>query len=183
MSEGISGIIGVCVGFALAVGYQELKEWRHRKAMRAALLAELKSNLYMLPQKRDIISQILQNLSAGRLLPGDSVRFSSGIYEAHYPTLSWRYSDLERNSLHFIYERFRIIDSTLHGYSDHIVESLQSGSLKDIIGIQTAKMTDIAKELNVAEKLISEHLANRPADVLHLSKDYKEIKDAAFRKT
>jgi hypothetical protein len=174
------GLIGVFVGFVLAFGGQELKEWLQRRAMRAALLAELKSNLHMLPQKRAIVRQIIENLSARRLLPGDSVRFSTAIYEAHYPTLSWRYSDLERNSLHVIYEYFRTVDSTLAGYSDHIAESLQSERLNDIIGIQKAKMTDIANLLGVAEGLISKHLAGGPADVLYLAKDYKEIKDAQF---
>lgn len=180
MSDSVIGLIGVFVGFVLAVGHQELKEWLQRRAMKAALLAELKSNLHMLPQKRDIIRQIIQNLSVGKLLPGDSVRFSTAIYDAHYSALSWRYSDRERNSLHVIYEYFRTADSTLASYSDHIVASLESESLNDIIGIQTARMTDIANVLNIAEKLISDHLADRPEDVFQIAKEYKEIKDAKF---
>jgi hypothetical protein len=182
MSDKYLGLIGVLVGFALAVGFQEMKGWLQRIAMRRSLLAELRSNLYMLPQKCDIISQIRENLSAERLLPGDSVRFSTVIYQTHYPTLSWRYSDRERNSLHVIYEQLRTVDSTLAGYADQIVHSLHSEGLKNIIGIQLTKMKDMADVLNVTEKLISDHLAGNPDDVLHLAEDYKEIKDAQFRK-
>ena len=175
------GLIGVFVGFTLAVGFQEMKGWLQRMAMKQSLLGELRSNLYMLPQKRDIIRQIRENLLSGRLLPGDSVCFSTVIYETHFPTLAWRYSDRERNSFHVIYEYLRTIDSTLVGYAEQIVHALHSAALKDIIGIQLKKMKDIADLLNVTEKLISDHLAGNPADVLHLAEDYKSIKDAKFR--
>ena len=182
MCEGMLGLVGVFVGFGLSFGAQELKKWLQRRTMRKALLAELKSNLHMLPQKRDIINQIIGHLSAGRLMHGDSVRFATSIYDAHYSTLSWRYSEIERSSLHVIYEYFRTIDSTLASYSDRVIGSSQSESRDDIIGFETTKMTDIAALLTTTEKLISEHLSGCPADVLLLAYNYKEIKDAKFQK-
>ncbi len=180
MSEGTIGLLGVVLGFGLAVGYQEIRAWFDRRAIRSSLRAELRSNLYILPEKADTIRKVVKALGEGRLLSGESVSFSVGIYAQHYPSLSWRYSPEERNSLHFIYEYFRLIDSTLRDHTERILQHAEAEILPDIVGIQTAKMRDLQDLIEVTETLIQRHLDGRPEDVLHMNRDYETIKNTKF---
>lgn len=180
MSGGAFGLVGVVLGFGLAVGYQEIRAWFDRRAIRSSLRAELRSNLYLLPQKADTITKILKALDQGRLLSGDSVCFSTAIYTQHYPGLSWRFSAEERNSFHVIYEYFRIIDLSLRDHSERILQHAEGAILPDILAIQIAKMRDLQDLIRVAETLIQRHLDGRPEDVLHINRDYTAIKNANF---
>jgi hypothetical protein len=174
------GLLGVVLGFSLAVGYQEIRAWFDRRAIRSSLLAELRSNLYLLPQKADTIRKVLKTLNEGRLLSAESVNFCTTIYTHHYPALSWRFSAQQRNSLHVIYEYFRLIDSSFRDHSEQILRHAESHILEDVIGIQIAKMNDLHDLLGVAETLIQCHLSGKPEDVLHIDRDYTTIKNAKF---
>lgn len=180
MSEGIIGLLGVVLGFGLAVGYQESRAWFDRRAIRSSLRTELRSNLYLLPQKADTIGKVLKTLDEGRLLSGESVSFSTAIYTQHYPGLSWRFSSEERNSFHVIYEYFRIIDRSLLDHSERILQHAEGKILPDILTIQIAKMHDLQDLIEVTETLVQRHLDGRPEDVLHINRDYAKIKNAKF---
>lgn len=70
MIEAIIGLIGVVLGFGLSAEYQELKEGRERKKHKGALIEELRANLHMIPQKRQTISNMMNELQQGRMLLG-----------------------------------------------------------------------------------------------------------------
>jgi hypothetical protein len=65
MWAAIIGLIGVVLGFCLSAGYAEWKSRQNRKEMKAGLLEELRANLQMVPQKRDIFEKIIANLNDG----------------------------------------------------------------------------------------------------------------------
>ncbi len=54
MFEAIIGIVGVFLGFGLAVGYQEYKELRARKQVKDALLIELRSTSIFFLKRRTL---------------------------------------------------------------------------------------------------------------------------------
>src|SRR5437867_2578526 len=109
MSEGVIGLCGVDLGFILAAGYQEYKDWRHRQKVRKQLLQELRANLSMLPEKRRTLEAMLESLKNTQLLSGESVRFCSDIYGSLYPSVCEHFSIEERNSLHVIHEYLRVV--------------------------------------------------------------------------
>lgn len=59
MGAAIIGLIGVVLGVFLGAGYEEWKSRRNRKTLKEALIEELRSNLQMVPQKKDIVEQII----------------------------------------------------------------------------------------------------------------------------
>jgi hypothetical protein len=181
MSAAIIGLIGVILGFCLSAGYEEWKTWRNRKEMKTGLLEELRANLYMIPQKRDILQKIISQLSEGRLLPGASVRFLQVFYETHLPSIFHHLDIQERNSLHVLYEYFRIIDWLLETYADRIVEAMGTEKVNDCIRLYSAMMSDALDTLNLAEKLIKKHLDGKPEDVLLTAeKEYIKVINAKY---
>ena len=180
MSEAVFGLIGVALGFGLGVGYEEWKLRQKRKEMKTGLLEELRANLYMVPQKRDIVQQIISQLSKGRLLPGISVRFLTVFYEAHFSSIFSELSVKERNSLHLLYEYFRVVDRLLETYADRIVESIGTEKADDYVKLYLAMMNDIIKLLNLVEKLITKHLEGKPEDVFYSGEDYVKLIQAKY---
>jgi len=180
MGQALIVLIGVAFGFGLGVVYEEWKLRRKCKEMKTGLLEELRANLHMVPQKRDIVQQIISQLNESRLLPGTSVRFLTVFYEAHFPSI---FSDLnvkERNSLHLLYEYFRVVDRLLETYVDRIFESMGTGKAKDFIRLYLAMMNDILKLLNLVEKLITKHLEGKPEDVFYSGEDYVKLIQAKY---
>lgn len=149
--------------------------------MKEGLLEELRANLYMIPQKRDIIRKIISHLSQDRLLPGASVRFLRVFYETHFSSV---FSDLDikqRNSFHILYEYFRTIDWLLENYADRIVEAIGTEKVNAYVGLYSAMMSDALNVLNLAEDLIKRHLEGKPEDVLYTAdKEYIKVISAKY---
>jgi hypothetical protein len=180
MAAAIIGIIGVLLGFCLSAGYQEWKSWKHRKELKAGLLEELRANLLMVPPKRDIVEQIISHLNGGRILPGNSVHFLMVFYKTHFPAIFPQLNIKERNSFHFLYEYFRIVDWLLDNYSGRILESMGTEKVDDHTRVYLAMMTDIVNVLNLTEKLITKHLAGNPEDVLYSGGEYVKLIKAKY---
>jgi len=175
MWAAIIGLIGVVLGFCLSAGYAEWKSRQNRKEMKAGLLEELRANLQMVPQKRDIFEKIIANLNDGRLLPGSSAHFLMVFYKSHFPSIFPDLSIKERNSFHVLYEYFRIIDWLLDNYSEQIVESMGTEKVDDYITLYLAMMKDVLNVLNLTENLIAKHLEGNPEDVLYSGKNYVKL--------
>jgi hypothetical protein len=137
---------------------------------------ELKANLYGLPQKRHILNQMLGALSKAELLSGESVPFSSKIYDAHFATVSAKLTVQERNSLHVIYTSLMMIDSTMKTATEKIMDKYDSEAFKDIVALEKGKLHDMKKVMDVTEQIIQKHLAGTPVDVMHLGSDYEKVK-------
>jgi len=169
MAEAIIGLIGVALGFVLSVVCEQWKSARQRKELKAGLYDELRANLLILNQKRDLVQQILQHLEEAKLLPGNSVHFLSVFYKTHFPAVFPDLSVKERNSFHILYEYFRVVDSTLDGYSEQLVESMGTEKVDNYIRLYAAMMTDILRVLGLSEGLIKKHLNGDPEDVFYLA--------------
>jgi len=181
MGAVIIGLIGVVLGFCLSAGYEQWKSWQNRKKMKAGLLEELRANLYMVSQKRDILEKIASQLSEGRLLPGASVRFLRVFYETHFSSIFPHLDVKERNSFHILYEYFRTIDWLLETYADRIVEAMGTEKVKDYVSLYSAMMSDALAVLNLAEELVKKHLEGKPEDVLYMAeKEYIKVISAKY---
>jgi len=180
MEKVFIALAGVAFGFGLTTGYAEWRDWRKRQRIHRAIFAELKSNLYFLPQKADVVKQLLSNLEQGKFLSGDGVRFSAQIYQNHYPEISDSVTDQERNSLHVIYERFALIDGTMASFGETLLKYSESKYASDVAGIQRCKLRDILFIIESTERIVCAHLAGKPEDVLHLKCDFSQVKESEF---
>ncbi len=180
MLEAAIGLVGVLLGFGLGAGYEEFKERRNRKRYRAAIAAELKSNLHTIPQKLDTIQNMLAALKRGELLPGPAVRFSRTSYDEHFPALAAHLTDRERNSLHLIYEYFRVTDHILDTFGSDVAQALGTDQAEARAALATAMLSDLPNLLSLTEMLLQEHIAGKPRDVYHLDKSYSDVKQIQF---
>jgi hypothetical protein len=180
MGKVFIALVGVAVGFGLTTGYAEWKNWRKRQRIHRAIFAELKSNLYFLPQKADVVKQLLSSLEQGKFLSGEGVRFAVQIYQNHYPKISDSATAKERNSLHVIYERFTLIDGTMASVGETLLKHSESKYAADVVGIQQCKLRDILFLIQSTERILRAHLAGKPEDVLHLESDFDQVKGSEF---
>ena len=180
MGAAILGLIGVVLGFFLSVVYDEWKSRRKRKEIKEGLLEELRANLQMLPQKRDIVEQIIINLNEGLLLPGSSAHFLRLFYGNHFSFIFPELSVRERNSFHILYEYFITIDRVLDDYADRIVESMDTDKIDNYVRLYQVMMKDVLAVLNLSEKLIAKHLQGKPEDVLYAGEDYVKLIQAKY---
>jgi hypothetical protein len=180
MGAAIIGLIGVVLGVCIGAGYEEWKSRRNRKTLKAALIEELRSNLQMVPQKRDIVEQIIGHLNENKLLPGSGARFISVFYKTYFPSIIPDLSIKERNSFHILYEYFRIVDWLLENYSERIVESMGTERINEYTMLYLAMLKDIMNLLNLTERLITKHLDGKPEDVLYSGEDHVKLIQAKY---
>lgn len=180
MLEPLIGLFGVLLGFGLGAGYQECMEWRNRKKYKSAIRAELKANLHSIPQKVDTIQNMLAALNRGELLPGPAVRFSRSSYDQYFPFIAAHLTEMERNSLHLLYEYFRVTDDLIVSSSESIAQTLGTDQVEVQVNLAKAKLGDLPNLLSLTEELLVEHIKGRPRDVYHTSEDYDDLRQSRF---
>jgi hypothetical protein len=114
------GLCGVAIGFGLNAWRDSYKDKKRIQRTANQIREELRANLAMLPDKRDVVQQIVTPLRHNEVLPGEGVHFMWGFYTEHFDEMSPHISELERNSLHVIYEYLRVVDETLSSYDSEI---------------------------------------------------------------
>lgn len=180
MLEAVIGLVGVLLGFGLGAGYEEFKERRNRKRYAAAVNAELKSNLHTIPQKLDTINNMVAALDRGELMPGPAVRFSRSAYDAHLPTLASHLGDIERNSLHLIYEYFRVTDHLLDNFASDVGQALGTEQVHARVSLAKTMLSELPYLLDLTASLTEQHLAGTPRNVYHLDLSYDEVRQIHF---
>ena len=181
MIEAIIGLIGVILGFGLSAGYQELKEGRERKKHEGALMEELRANLHMIPQKRQTISNMINELQQGRMLPGPAVRFPKTFFENCFPSVAPHLTVRERNSFHLLYEYFRVVDWLLDNYADRILEVTATEEVHSRIEVALAMLGDLKNLLSVTEDLAQLHLSGKPKDVFRSEEEYRKLAQTRYK--
>ena len=177
----VVGLLGVGVGWLLGIGWDGVKRNRERREMRQLLRQELASNLYMLPQKRDTLKQLLEKLSIGEILSGDTTRFMSVAFTKGFPEIADELSLLERNSYHWIYDNFRTIDETMEAFAGSVISAGREDRTTAIRG-WLGMLKDLIERTKLVETLVTKHLNGAPADVFHTSVNFDQIQSAIFQK-
>jgi hypothetical protein len=167
LSEGQYGLIGVGVGFALSFGADRIKARQRLKSLRSALAHELDANLRIVHEKRRILAQVEELIPKGRLLPPNGVRFVSVVYFNHFPELSSHITQLDRNSLHVIYESQRIFDDLCEAMDRQLTDLAVRNELRGAMTTFLVKLPDLKDQLSMLDKLLAAHISGNPIDVLH----------------
>lgn len=145
-----------------------------------ALKQELRANVYMLQQKRDIIEKTIRNLGADEFLPGLHTRFLTDVYDAHYGSITPHLTEKERASLHLLYEYFRRIDLTLESFTNDFIVSLGTERVHIYMELYKGMLADMVKLIDLATELGKSHLAGTPKDVLHMEVEIDSIHRLRF---
>ena len=162
----VVSVICVFIGFVLVAVWEKYREWDNRHTLKRQLLEELRANLHMISKKRLIIQSAINSLRAGNLVSGECVAFCTTMYNNHYPSICEHFTLIERNSLHVIYEHFRVIDTMLSNYAEQVVQSIIAQ--KPMYGRAIAELGDLLQNMSILEGLVTKHLAGKPEDVLDL---------------
>ncbi len=165
-SSGIWAVAGVVVGFALAEVSRLVRDLLRRRRRKRALRHELKSNLGLIPQKIDIIDQILAALKTGKVLPGACVPAMSKVFEEFGAELQPYLSEAERSCLHIIYGHLASVDRELHEFESRYITAVRDGVPSDPRHAFSLRLTNLRENCQTVQRLIGSYLEGRPEDVL-----------------
>jgi len=164
-------LIGVILGFGLS----ELSQWRKsRKAtriLRKALDAELTSILRMTPDKEDILVQAIERFSTGSFMPTKCAMYPRNIYEKLVETAPECLTNKERDCLHVVYERCRIIDVSMNSMEERFNSITSAHSSLHAADAISSMLRDLKSSLPVTSSMITSVLENNPTNVFGASND------------
>ena len=172
---GLFTLSGVAMGFLLNWWRDSRKEKSRIRNTVKQIREELRANLQMLPDKRKTIENIVNSLKQNKAIPAESVRFVRCFYAEHFAAMCPFFSELERNSLHVIYEHLRIVDETVQCYDAEATQIVRDArASRDSVSVFAAfaqthyiKLNDLLNALTTVATLIQKHLAGTPEDVFH----------------
>ncbi|MHA1338073.1 MAG: hypothetical protein ACTSPW_20440 [Promethearchaeota archaeon] len=171
-------IIAVIVGFLLGELSRTIRDYFKILKLKKALNDEIQSNLYQIPQQKNIIEQVVDALKKQQFLSPSGVPFKTVIYDNYFALLSPKLSTIQKDNLHIIYGKLKKIDSFLEDFDSKFRKDLEIGVFNNIWEPYQIMLNDILKEYDVLIKIIKRYLDNNPVDVLHRhkSKDVSQIK-------
>lgn len=158
-------IVGVVVGFLLGEGSRYGRYRIDLIRKKRLLIAELGSIRAQIPQKRDMVRQIIDALQQRTLLPGTSVPILSLVYRSVISDLYPHLSSRERNCLHAIYERLQVADEFLRELDDRLLQSVKNGVFPDPYEAFTRLLRDLDASYEIASELMMSYLQGNPVDV------------------
>ena len=171
MTEAIWSLLGVVLGFALAEGAQWLKRYRLRKRLRESLVAELQSITRMVPSKVDVLSQAKRHFKVSRVMPAQATRFPRDIYlrvivEAPEILEKW-----ERDCLHIIYERLRVVDDAMDSMEERFISMNSACSSEQAISAAVGSIDDLKYALSQTSELAQSVISGKRVDVYALGNE------------
>ena len=158
-------LAGVVVGFCLAEGMRYVRyRWEiHRD--RRLVKEELRAVLAQLPQKADILRKAIAKLQQKQVLPTMSVHALttgySSVLSALYPHLSL----VERNCLHVIYERLRVMDEVMDSLERDFLAAVREKTVDNPWVVYADRLDDMLHSVGVVEELAKSYLSGKPVDV------------------
>ena len=158
-------LAAVVVGFMLGEGSGCLRERFRIRRLKRTIRNELKSIKQQIPQKKDIVSQIIRNLERKTLLPGRSVPIISVGYGDMIKDVYEHLCPLQRNCLHVIYERLRVADDVLGRFTDDFLRAVKEQVLADPWKGFADQFHDINASYDAVSNLIDSYLSGSPIDV------------------
>ena len=164
-------VVGVILGFLIGEGNRIFRyRWRICKLKRL-IEEELRSILKQIPQKKEIVSQIIVALGLGRYLPGISVRIMNTGYKQFISELYPHLSDLQRNCLHVIHENVNVAEETLSSFERDFLTALEKGVIDNPYAAYETRFQEILKSYDIVVDLIEGYLKGKPTDVFYMKND------------
>jgi len=165
MTEAIWSLLGVVLGFALAEGTQWLKRHRLRKRLREALVAELQSINRMVPSKVDVLNQAESYFKEARVMPTQVTHFPRDIYSRVIVEAPEILENWERDCLHIIYERLRVIDVSMDSMKERFISMSSSYSSEQAISDAVGCIGDLKEALSQTSGLAQSVITGKCFDV------------------
>ncbi len=163
-------LFGVLLGFGLGEGTHYIRHRLRIRRLRKLIFAELKCVLAQIPQKKDIVSQIVESLCRQEIMPGTSVPVLSLGYRTNIGELYPHLTPEQRNCLHVIHERLAVSESVLDSYATDIVAAIQEKVIVDPFTTFQDRMGEILQSYKVVERLIESYLTGKPIDVFPINR-------------
>lgn len=147
MLEAILSLIGVVLGFLLSEGKRWYDEKSVKKNLRIALTEELGSIIRMTPSKLDILNQAEEAFGAARVMPTKSTRFPREIYIRVLVKAPEILTTKERDCLHIIYERLRVIDDSMDAMEERFNSITSAHSIGQALSALVGSIRDMKEAL------------------------------------
>jgi len=161
----VGTLAGVVVGFVLKSFSERRRDEALLKKKRRAIESELRTNVVLIPQKRDLLLKIQSQLRKGKLLRGSSVHFPTYCYMNYIGEVSVSLTDRQRENLVIIYDTLRIIDEYMDRLFSEYVEMHKSKALPNFRKGYIREIGDLIEECSLTETLIKDFLAGKPRKI------------------
>jgi len=158
---------GTVLGFILGEGNRILTRRRRIKGLKKLIVAELLAIRFQIPQKQDIVRQMDAALDQQQMLGGVSVRIANTGYRQHITELYEHLSPKQRNCLHVIHERLRVVDQFMEEFEERFEPAAQTKIVDNPRAAFRGRCTEMIENYETAIKLIDSYLAGDPIDVFH----------------
>lgn len=168
MTEAIWSLFGVVLGFVLAEGAQWFKLHRLRDQLRKSLLSELQSITRMVPSKVDVLNQAESHFKAERVMPTQSTRFPRDVYSRIIIETPEILKEWERDCLHIIHERLRVVDNSMDSMEERFVSINSSYSHEQAIAAVGCSIDDLREALSQTSRLAQSVISGECVDVYAL---------------
>jgi hypothetical protein len=163
-------LAGVVLGFCLGEGTRYLRyRWEIHRNKRL-VKQELRSVLSQLPQKQDVLEQAIAKLRQREFLSTASVRVLTTGYSSVLAALYPHLSIIERNCLHVIYERLRVLEHVMESFEKDFLTAVREKTLSDPWAAYTGRLDDLLHSISVVEDLAKSYVAGKPIDVFRTTK-------------
>ena len=164
-------IIGVLLGAILGEGIRYIHGFLEIRRLKKCLEDELSAIKAHLPQKKDILEQGIDALENNRVLPMSSVHAPSSIYDSHLALLSGHLRSRQRNCLHVIYEKLRVLDKTMDSFRADFQQDIADECLKNPFKAYKGILIDLLRQCDVVVRNIESYLNGNPIDVHQTKKE------------
>jgi len=164
----ISVISGVILGFLLGEGIRQLHYRLRIRKLKRIVKEELRSILAQIPQKKNIVKNIIAALEKQQILSGVSVGIINTGYKQHIAELYEHFSFLQRNCLHTIHERLNVADKTLFSFEHDLISAIREKIIDNPFEAYKRRFQDILKSYDAVEGLIKGYLDGELADVFYV---------------
>ena len=158
-------LVGVIIGFLLSALWEVIKNRLSICKKRRAIENELRTNLGFIPQKIDILKKLEASLNQKRILPSDSVHYTTDLYDLYIGEVGLHLSEDQRGCLHVVYEHMKGVDRFLDSTFRDFIEFRASGQLSDPFEAFSGMCEDLIEKSNLTQDMIKEYLAGKPRKV------------------
>lgn len=141
---------------------------------------ELRTNLGLIDQKKDILNKLIIALRGGKISNTTSAGFSTSLYDKHIGDVGMDLNIIQLSCLHVIYEHFKFVDKYMNNFFNEYLEKSKSGILPNIFKDSMNECSDVIGICDLLKELVKEYLDGKPRNLLwedDQAEDSKKSKD------